>query len=181
MHRKSLISFRFLYLHLSDLTLAHCIGQSEDHTNFDCDYLVNSNSYNKIIIAHTYEVAHSLSIGKFKFDLVPSLRSRSITIRLWKIQQLSHTAFRHMSTSTLPILVLSILHFNLHQQTWLTDHLGDHLSMSIHLQMVSLILHFFNPFVVILFSIIQILCQHFLSLSKQLQTLVKLISSWSLI
>ena len=37
-HTKSLIGFRFVYLHLA---LAHSKGQSQGPANIDCEYLVN--------------------------------------------------------------------------------------------------------------------------------------------
>ena len=42
-HRKSRIGFGMVYLHL---TLAHSKCQSQGHTNFDCEYLVNDDRMN---------------------------------------------------------------------------------------------------------------------------------------
>ena len=43
-HRKSPIGFRLVYLLL---TLAYSKDQSQGHANFDCDYLINGDRYDK--------------------------------------------------------------------------------------------------------------------------------------
>ena len=60
------MAFLLAYVHL---ILAHSKGQG--HTNYDCEYLTNDDRQENIVIANSEEIACSLSIGMFTFDLDP--------------------------------------------------------------------------------------------------------------